>query len=118
MAAAHAVLVPLQLHVYAFRAMPQLEQTIDLIGQLNPELMVGGIVCTMYDGRTNLSKSVERQVRAKYGALVFETVIPLNIKLAESPAAGLPMSTYDPEGAGALAYAKLTREVVARYGFK
>jgi chromosome partitioning protein len=117
-ATAHKVLVPLQLHVYAFRAMPQLEATIELVRQLNPEVSIGGIVGTMYDGRTNLSKSVERQVRAKYGDLVFQTMIPLNTKLAESPAAGEPISIYDPEGAGAIAYAKLTREVVSRYGFK
>jgi len=118
MAAAHKVIVPVQLQVYAFRAMPQLEATIELVRQLNPELEIGGIVGTMYDGRTNLSKSVERQVRTKYGALMFETLIPLNTKLAESPAAGEPISTYDPEGAGALAYAKLTREVVSRYGWR
>jgi chromosome partitioning protein len=118
LATAHTVLVPLQLQVYAFRALPQLEMTVDLIRQLNPDLVIGGIVGTMYDARTNLSKAVERQARAKYGDLMFQATIPLNIKLAESPAAGEPISTYDPEGAGSIAYAKLTREVVARYGFR
>jgi len=118
LAAAHRVLVPLQLHVYAYKALPQLEETMVLVQQLNPDLAIGGVMCTMFDARTNLSKSVERQVRAKYGDLVFQTVIPLNTKLAESPAAGEPISMYDPDGAGAVAYAKLTREVVARYGFR
>lgn len=117
MAAAHALIVPLQLHVYAFRGMPQLEATIGLIRKLNRELKIGGIVGTMADNRTNLTRSVERQVRAKYGELVFDTTIPVNIKIAEAPAAEQPISAYSPDSAGALAYAKLTREVVARYGF-
>jgi len=118
LAAAHLALVPLQLQVYAFKALPQLEETIRLVHQLNPELAIGGIACTMFDVRTNLSRTVERQARAKYADLVFETVIPLNTKLAEAPAAGEPISLYDPQGSGAIAYAKLTREVVARYGFR
>jgi chromosome partitioning protein len=118
MAAAHALLVPLQLHVYAFRGMPQLEATIHLVRKMNRELKIGGIACTMADNRTNLSKSVERQVRAKYGELVFDTTIPVNIKVAEAPAAEQPISSYSPDSAGAIAYAKLTREVVARYGFQ
>jgi chromosome partitioning protein len=115
MAAAHAVIVPLQLQIYALRAMPQLEATIVLVQQLNPTLKIGGIVGTMFDYRTNLSKSVERQMRASYSNLVFDTVIPLNTKLAESPAAGEPISVYAPESTGAQAYARLTKEVEARY---
>lgn len=115
MAAAHAVLVPLQLQIYALRAMPQLEATIELVKQLNPTLSIGGIVCTMQDARTSLSKTVERQARSDYGTLVFETVIPLNTKLAESPAAGEPINMYAPDSTGAMAYAKLTKEVEARY---
>jgi chromosome partitioning protein len=120
MTAANLIIVPLQLQVYAFRAaMPQLEAGIEVIRErLNPEIEIGGIVGTMFDGRTNLSKTVDRQARAQYGELVFETVIPLSTKLAESPAAGEPISVYDPEGSASIAYAKLTREVVGRYGFK
>ena len=120
MTAADVIIVPLQLQVYAFKAaMPQLEAGIDLIRErLNPDIEIGGIVGTMFDARTTLSKTVDRQARAKYGDVVFDTVIPHSTKLAESPAAGQPISVYDPEGAASIAYAKLTREVVGRYGFK
>jgi chromosome partitioning protein len=116
MAAADTVIVPLQVHAYAFKAMPQLQATIDLVKDLNPGLAIGGIVCTMADRRTNLSQVVEQQIRTKYEKLVFETVIPMNTKLAEAPAAGEPITTYAPTSAGGEAYASLAKEVEARYG--
>jgi len=116
LAAADAVMVPLQTHAYAFKAMPKLEATIALVRKLNPRLAIGGIVCTMADRRTNLSQVVEAQIRAAYGDLVFRTVIPLNTKLAEAPAAGAPIADYAPSSAGALAYAALAEEVEQRYG--
>ncbi|HSH77210.1 MAG TPA: ParA family protein [Herpetosiphonaceae bacterium] len=116
LAAADAVIVPLQAQAYAFQAMPQLEVTIDLVRELNPPLVLGGIVCTIVDHGTNLSRSVERQIRAKYGDLVFETTIPRNVKLAEAPAAGTPISVYAPGSSGAVAYRALTEELEARYG--
>jgi len=116
LAAANLVFVPLQVHVYAFKAMPQLEATIELVRDLNPELSIGGIVCTMFDRRTSLSQIIERQIRNQYGDLVFKTVIPLNIKLAEAPASGRPISDYDPMSTGAQAYKQLTQEIEARYG--
>ncbi len=118
MAAADSVVVPLQVHAYAFKAMPQLEATIDLIRDLNPALSIGGIVCTLVDRRTNLSQAVERQIRNTYGDLVFETVIPMNTKLAESPAAGEPVRVYAPSSAGSTAYEALAEELEARYGSK
>lgn len=120
MTAADIVIVPLQLQVYAFKAaMPQLEAGVDIIRErLNPDVRIGGIIGTMFDARTNLSKTVDKQARALYGDVVFDTVIPHSTKLAESPAAGAPISVYDPEGPASIAYAKLTREVVARYGFR
>lgn len=116
LAAATSVIVPLQVHAYAFKAMPKLEATIDLVKDLNPVLAIGGIVCTLSDKRTSLSQAVEQQIRARYGDLVFHTVIPLNTKLAEAPAMGEPIHTYAPLSAGAKAYAALAEEVVARYG--
>jgi len=116
LATADAVIVPLQTHAYAFKAMPQLEATIDLVRELNPSLAIGGIVCTLADRRTNLSQAVEQQIRTRYGDLVFQTVIPTNTKLAEAPAAGAPISTYAPDSAGARAYAALAEEVEQRYG--
>lgn len=115
LAAADVVLVPLQVHVYAFKAMPQLESTIELVRDLNPTLAIGGIVCTMFDRRTSLSQIIEKQIRAHYGELVFQTVIPLNIKLAEAPASGRPISDYDPQSTGAQAYKQLAQEVEARW---
>lgn len=116
LAAADAVLVPMQLHAYALKAMPQLEQTIELVREINPTLKIGGIVCTLADRRTNLSLQIEDEVRERYGDLVFTTVIPINVKLAEAPSAGLPISSYAPQSAGALAYAALAAELEARYG--
>ncbi len=115
LAAADAVVVPLQVHAYAFKAMPQLEATIELVRELNPALAIGGIVCTLVDRRTNLSRIVEEQIRERYGDLVFETIIPISAKLAESPAAGQPISTYAPGSTGAVAYTTLVQELEARY---
>jgi chromosome partitioning protein len=118
LAAADAVIVPLQVHAYAFKAMPQLEATIELVRELNPGLRIGGIVCALADKRTTLSHAVEEQIRNKYGDLVFQTVIPLNTKLAEAPAVGEPITTYAPASSGALAYARLAEELEARYAWK
>ena len=114
--AADSVIVPFQLHVYSFKAMPQLQATIDLVRELNPQLAIGGIVCTLADRRTTLNQAVEGQMRQAYGDLVFRTVIPVNTKLAEAPAAGQPITTYAPQSAGAIAYTALAEEVEARYG--
>ncbi|PDW02179.1 ParA family protein [Candidatus Viridilinea mediisalina] len=115
LAAADAVLVPMQLHAYALQAMPQLEQTIALVREIHPTLKLGGIVCTLADRRTNLSGQIEAQVRERYGELVFDTVIPVNIKLAEAPTSGTPIGTYAAQSAGATAYAALAAELEARY---
>lgn len=114
--AADVAIVPLQVHAYAYKAMPHLEATIELVRELNPRLVIGGIVCTLADRRTRLSQIVEGQIREQYGELVFKTVIPVNTQLAEAPARGLPISIYAPESTGALAYAQLAEELEARYG--
>lgn len=116
LAAAELVIVPLQLHAYALRAMPQLEQTIAMVTEINPGLHIGGIVCTLADRRTNLSHEIEQQVREQYGELVFATVIPTNVKLAEAPTSGTPISTYAPSSVGAQAYAALAEELEERHG--
>ena len=116
LAAADSVLVPFQVHVYSFKAMPQLQATIDLVHDLNPRLAIGVIVCTLSDRRTSLSQAVEQQIRESYGDLVFNTVIPVNVKLAEAPAAGKSIMAYAPDSAGAAAYTALAAEVEARYG--
>ena len=117
LAAAHRVIVPLQVHVYAYKAMPKLEETIALVRKLNKPLAIGGIVCTMFDGRTNLSQVIEKRIRDTYGELVFRTVIPLNIKLAEAPASGQPITLYDPTSTGAQAYKHLAQEIMERFPY-
>lgn len=114
--AADAVLVPLQAHVFALKAMPQLEETIGIVRQLNPSLRIEGIVVTMVDRRTSVNTVVEESIRGQYGDVVFQTVIPFNVKLVESPAAGQPISEYAADSSGARAYRELAQEVATRYG--
>jgi len=114
--AAEAVIVPLQAHVFALQALPQLEETIAIVRQLNPQLVIGGIAVTMIDRRTSVNQVVEDAVRQQYGELVFKTVIPFNVKLVEAPAAGQPINVYAPGSSGARAYHELALEVAARYG--
>lgn len=114
--AADAVLVPLQAHVFALKAMPQLEETITIVRQLNPMLRIGGIVVTMVDRRTSVNAVIEDAIRQQYGDLVFQATIPFNVKLVESPAVGQPISVYAADSSGAKAYHSLAEEVAARYG--
>ena len=116
LAAAEAVIVPLQAHVLALKALPQLEQTIQLIRQLNPALRIGGIVVTMFDRRTMVNQEVEDVVRQQYGDLVFGAVVPFTVRLVEAPAAAQPISSYAPDSAGAKAYQAIAQEVARRYG--
>ncbi|MEI6180899.1 MAG: ParA family protein [Chloroflexales bacterium] len=109
--AADEVIIPLQVHIYALRGLVQLQKTVKLVQKLNPGLHIGGIVCTMVDRRNNLSVAVEGEIRERFGDLVYTTVIPQNIRLAEAPASGTPISTYDPTSTGAKAYAALAEEV-------
>jgi chromosome partitioning protein len=109
--AASEVVIPLQVHIYALRGMQQLQQTIHLVQKLNPQLQITGIVCTMVDRRNNLSVAVESEIREKFPELVYETVIPQNVRLAEAPASGTSILAYDPSSAGAKAYVALAEEV-------
>lgn len=113
--AADALIVPLQAHVFALKAMPQLEETIGIVRQLNPMLTIGGIVVTMVDRRTSVNMVVEDAIRQQYGEVVFQTTIPFNVKLVEAPAAGQPISLYAGDSSGARAYHALAEEVEARY---
>lgn len=114
--AADSVVAPLQAHVFALKAMPYLEETIQIVRQLNPALHLSGIVVTMVDRRTTVNAAVEDEIRRRYQRLVFQTVIPFNVKLVESPAAGQPIGVYAADSSGARAYRALAQEVVARYG--
>lgn len=113
--ASHAVLVPLEMGVYAWNALPQLEVAIQKCRRLNAALHMGGLICTRYNRSKNLSKAIEQQARQKYGSLVFAQVIPENVKVSESPAAGLPIDLYAPNSPGAVAYTAIAKAIIERY---
>jgi chromosome partitioning protein len=113
--AADRVIVPVQTEYFALEGLAGLLDTVRLIQrQLNPRLTVAGMLLTMHDGRTRLSQDVEREVRQHFPELVFDTVIPRNVRLGEAPSFGVPVIEHDPHCAGADAYFELAREVAAR----
>ncbi len=113
--AADAVLVPLQCEFFALEGISQLMRTIDMVRRgLNPGLNLQGIVLTMFDRRNNLSDQVAADARGFFGAQVYETVIPRNIRISEAPSHGKPVLLYDYRSAGAQAYIHLARELLQR----
>ena len=115
MTAADAVLVPLQCEFFALEGLSQLMRTVELVrGSLNPRLEIQGVVLTMYDRRNSLSQQVEQDVRAHFGATVYTTVIPRNVRVSEAPSFGKPALVYDINCAGSQAYMRLASEVIAR----
>ena len=115
MSAAHAVLVPVQCEFFALEGISQLKETIDQIrGTLNPRLEIQGVVLTMHDARTSLSREVADNVRAFFGPKVYETMIPRNTRVAEAPSHGKPILLYDYDCAGSQAYIRLATEIIER----
>ena len=115
MTTANTVLVPIQCEYYALEGLSQLIHTVNLVKErLNPDLAMEGVVFTMYDSRTNLSSQVVENVKEHFKQKVFDTVIPRNIRLAEAPSYGMPISLYDPKSAGAEAYRSLAKEILKR----
>jgi chromosome partitioning protein len=113
--AADAVLVPLQCEFFALEGLSQLLQTIEQIrSTLNPRLSIQGVVMTMFDKRNNLSEQVLADVRSEMGDLVYDTVIPRNVRLSEAPSYGKPALLYDLKCAGSQAYLRLATEVIRR----
>ena len=113
--AADAILIPLQCEYYALEGLGQLLATIALVqDNLNPDLRIDGVVLTMYDGRTNLSADVAREVRQHLGAQVYDTVVPRSIRLSEAPSYGQPIAMYGPGSSGAAAYRALAGEYLER----
>ena len=111
--AADTVLVPLQCEFYALEGLTQLLKTVKLIRErLNPGLRVGGIVLTMFDGRTSMATQVRDEVHRYFPGEIFETVIPRNVRLSEAPSHGKPVMLHDLRSNGAIAYLELTREVL------
>jgi chromosome partitioning protein len=115
MAAAHAVLVPLQCEFFALEGLSQLLKTVEQVKQaLNPSLEIHGIVLTMYDARNNLSNQVVADVRQHMGDKVYDTVIPRNVRISEAPSYGKPVLVYDLKCVGSEAYMKLATEIIRR----
>jgi chromosome partitioning protein len=113
--AADKVIVPVQTEYFALEGLAQLLDTLSLIQrELNPRLTVAGMILTMHDGRTRLARDVEREVREHFPELVFDTVVPRNVRLGEAPSFGVPVLQHAPQSAGSAAYLKLAKEVAAR----
>ncbi len=113
--AADRVIVPVQAEYFALEGLAGLLDTLSLIQrELNPRLSVAGMLLTMHDGRTRLAQDVEREVREHFPSLVFDTVIPRNVRIGEAPSFGRPVIHHDPHCAGADAYFELAKEVAAR----
>ena len=115
--AGDSLLVPIQCEYYALEGLSQLMQTVTLISErLNDNLKVEGIVFTMFDSRTNLSAQVAENVRENMDEYVFKTMIPRNVRLAEAPSFGMPITEYDPKSTGAESYLSLARELLEKGG--
>jgi len=113
--AAHSVLVPLQCEFFALEGLTQLLQTVERVrGRFNADLSILGIALTMYDRRNRLSDHVAKDVRDCLGKVVFQTVIPRNVRLSEAPSHGMPALIYDHRCAGSEAYIELSREIIGR----
>ncbi len=113
--AADAVLVPMQCEYFALEGITLLLQTVKLVQErFNPNLKIGGIFFTMYDSRTRLAQDVVREVQKYFKELVFNTIIPRNVRLSEAPSHGQPICLYDPNCVGAKSYKKLAEEVISR----
>lgn len=115
MTTANTVLVPIQCEYYALEGLSQLMHTIQLVQErLNPDLEIEGVVFTMYDARTNLSLQVVENVKSNLQQTIYKTIIPRNVRLAEAPSHGLPITIYDGKSSGAECYRLLADEVIHR----
>ncbi|MBO4863485.1 MAG: AAA family ATPase [Eubacterium sp.] len=111
--AADTVIVPIQCEFYALEGLTQLIYTIDMIKKkLNKNLEIEGVVFTMYDSRNNLSREVVENVKENLDEIIYDTIVPRNVRLAEAPSFGLPINLYDPRSTGAEAYRSLADEVI------
>lgn len=119
LAAAREVLIPIQCEYYALEGLSQLLRNVDLVtSNLNPDLKVGGVILTMYDARTKLSRDVADQVREYFGDLAYKTVVPRSVRLSEAPSYGEPIEAFDPMSRGAIAYRHLGKEFLERHSLE
>ncbi|MBV7333948.1 ParA family protein [Chloroflexi bacterium TSY] len=112
--AATELIIPLQAQVYAYKALDQLLNIVGQVQEINPSLQLSAVVLTMYDIRNSLTSSVEEQARKKFGDLVMQTVIPVNVRIAEAPLDGVSVREYAAESKGAEAYTNLAKEILDR----
>ena len=116
LSASRSVLVPLQCEFFALEGLSQLLQTIEMAkARINPDLVIDGVMLTMYDLRNRLSAQVAADVRKHLGRAVFQTIIPRNVRIAEAPSFGKPVLMYDPHCAGSKAYKALATEMLSRH---
>ncbi len=117
--AANSVIIPVQCEYFALEGLGKLLNTIKIIQtRLNPDLEIEGILLTMYDVRLRLSNQVVEEVRIHFKNMVFDTIIPRNVKLSESPSFGLPAIAFDAEGKGSIAYLNLAGEIAKKNGLQ
>ena len=115
LAAANSILIPVQCEYYALEGLTDLMNTLRIIKKrMNPELEIFGVALTMFDGRTNFSTQVAQEVRRHFPGKVFATVIPRNVRLAEAPSHGIPVSVYDRQSRGAAAYTAMAKEILTK----
>ncbi|MFC1467122.1 ParA family protein [Verrucomicrobiota bacterium] len=114
--AAHSVIIPIQCEYYALEGLSVITGIIQQLAEngTNPELSLEGIVMTMYDARTNLSRQVVREVNQHFGGVVYETLIPRSVRISEAPSHGVPVIEYDPSSFNALMFRRLAREINKR----
>ena len=113
--AADSLIIPIQCEYYALEGVTKLLESMNMVKKrMNPDLEIFGVVMTMFDSRTTLSKQVVDEVQAFFGKKMFKTIIPRNVKIAEAPSHGMPVSMYARISKGASAYAKLAKEVINR----
>lgn len=108
------LMIPLQVHPYAYKAIDQLLAIVDQVRELNPQLDLSGIVLTMHDRRNSLTGAIEDAARNRFGDIVYNTVIPINVRIPEATLEGVHVGEYEPSSAGAQAYLSLAQEVIAR----
>lgn len=114
--AADTLIVPIQCEYYALEGLSQLMNTVELVrAHLNAGLQLDGLLLTMYDARTRLSKDVASEVRARFGDKVYNNTIPRNVRISEAPSHGKPIQYYDASSPGTIAYNKFTKEVLKRW---
>ena len=110
--ATDSVIIPMQCEYYALEGLADLSQTIERLTELNPKLYIRGVVRTLFDARNTLARDVSAELEAHFGEVMYNTIIPRNIRLAEAPAHGLPVIAYERWSKGARAYQKLAAEVI------